>query len=436
MLRHRNDRFGVVLCGSIAVFALGTWALTGQEPNTGPSEVDASGAVSGDSTPEQLEYRHARLRSAVRSVKLLKEGAASEDWTVSTAAAGEAGKKWTASPVDPELLTRLRTAIQAKNGFAMFRTLEPLLAGGVDGYAKLCDLIHVLESGEETLGKELLAGYWMNFGSMHFAMLHGDALASFAHYYLHAHYTVDRSSFRDKFYAFVPVFLEFYRGRYPEFVEDLKMDLLARLKQSRGHLHYLYPACRAIGFTPQPHVIEPLVHSYQTLNQWTAVFKFLEAQDNFGAVGIFTRFIEKRSKDTRITYEVDLALRSLSRMTPESALKALRFFLDSENLLVKGAAMRAYFHKKRDLNETQRVIDYLQEPDLDIRHARLLMSEMLINNRAIVEAIAKREAELKSPQVQSIVNHALNQSSGQVARWLFRQVRASSEARVDDDSGR
>ncbi|MEM7234646.1 MAG: hypothetical protein AAF517_20875, partial [Planctomycetota bacterium] len=310
---------------------------------------------------------------------------------------------WKKTPLDNPTKGKLAKITASLDGMDCYEFVANYLMQGLPGYAKLADIFAYLEE-ERAVGLLFVGRYHLNFAHVQAALVHADAIAGFAHFYLNATVGVQRSVFRDKLYEFLPVFLKFHQSRYPDLLADFRQDIFRQITQPDGSSpERVYGAAIAIDYRPAVHYIESALEKYKTLQEWTSAFKYLEYQDNQGAVGVMARFIAGR-EEADAKYETDLALKVLLRMKARGAKEALDFYCKSKNLYVRGAAFRAYFSiERKGTGEFEKVMDYFNLPKADFRHKRLLLFQLYKINPALGAQVEASVDQLTSADFQELV---------------------------------
>ena len=418
MLHRRTTRHEWLLCGAIMVSIVsGSALLTAQNRSASapqkPSASDTAASTSGAQVEEEvarLRSRLAELEEAIRvaTAKTVVAAAtplpavterANPATVVSTSRHAEAGRKATPGAADAETLSKLGELIDRGAGAGVLRELQKFLTAGDKGRAILYDVLRFLDI-ERNRATALTGNYQLAFGLVHIAMLHPVELAEFVHYYLVAPEGDGPSFMRQKMYDFIPVFLRFHKGRFPDLESDFEGDLLARLNRRSKDLRRLFAAMNRLDIRPPIATVERLLAGASTYLDRNTLMEHLAARNDREAVAVLTRAIH-RTSDSRGS-DLAAALRALATMNVAEANAALGRYLASDDVRVLTLAMTAYFSVSRDESAVRLALRFLNS-SASLKDKRRLVLRLRSSNGEILAAVAARRSELADKAVRDLI---------------------------------
>jgi hypothetical protein len=313
----------------------------------------------------------------------------------------EAARRYKPGALDPESLTRLTNLVARRDGPAIAAEIEKHLLGGEAGFAFLCELLRKFDE-DFKVGGLFAADYRITFSLTMLAMLHEVETAGFAHYYLVVTRDEPNAFLRQKLYDFIPVMLQFYRGRFPDLEDAFRSDIVEKLQAGKGDVQRLFTAMRALGFQLDLETAWKMLSAASDLQHVTLLVNHIADRNDEGAVQALTRFIDR--KDDFQSSHVHLALAALARMsTPEAERVLLNRYLSGRRRDAVEPATRAYFAVPREPTAATLALRFLNSPETDLKGKEAFINFLRQKNPLVLEELRKRAAEISSEPVRAPV---------------------------------
>ncbi|HVR74689.1 MAG TPA: hypothetical protein VMT52_10170 [Planctomycetota bacterium] len=382
------------------------WTLAGGAP-AAPGEEDAARGDSALNEAARLEARIALLEKAIAEAKARPGNTAAAAPPapelvagVETVLARDAGLAARPGAGDPEKVKFLQALIEKRDGPALATELGKFLEAGPEGYPEILDFALALDA-EPHVSMRLTADYNMAFAMMHLAMLHEEALARASHFLLAATRDASpRTMIRSTIHVFLPVFLRFHQGRFPDLEDDLAIELLERLRKGEGDLSLVYMAMKTLGQKPSLSILEPLIAKAAAANDLEPILDHLQERDNADVVRLLGNALQ--SSQGANTWKIAPILSAISRMRAPEAQEAIERYIHSGNRHVRDAANTLYFNSPRHSALAPEALKYLNSPS-DLAKKRAFITRLRLKNPGILAALKTQAASITSSDVRDLV---------------------------------
>lgn len=282
------------------------------------------------------------------------------------------------------------------DGAGLVREMEKLMGGGDKGHAVLQDFLHALDKNIEP-GRKLTGKYDIAFALTHLAMIEEEGMARLAHAYFAATRKTTRTLLRGHLYNFLPVFLEFHRGRFPDLERDLSAEIFRLVRSGDKRVRMLLDAAVALDFFPAIEVIEERLDAATDFQEYSALILHLGARDDKDAVRVLRKFIIKNMRLRGGA--VSQALVSLARMTDPGAEKVFQELTWTKDAFVYSKAIRAYFAVHRHDGFTPEARRYLNSK-VGFGDKKSFISQLRQSNPAILAELRATADQLSSQEVR------------------------------------
>jgi hypothetical protein len=309
---------------------------------------------------------------------------------IPTAAAGEAGLGAQRGAISADLLARWKALLESHKGPELARELEkhlvapdPLAERG--SFAVLHDFLRHLDD-DPRLGRLLVADYRIAFSMMHLVMLHEEELARFAHYYLAASWDARLGGTGMLVYDYLPLFLEYHAGRFPDLEQALRRSVSEKLASGQENIAVLFAAMKFLRYVPDIDVVRALLDKADSLHDATVLVDHLADRDDRPATVAVNDFLRKQQDFNSSLAAV--ALGALARMKNDDAQKAIAFYLSGRNRQSVEPALRAYFSLPRLPGDAVELRAWLGSSADEARKVSLL-GALRRNNREVLQALAR-----------------------------------------------
>jgi uncharacterized small protein (DUF1192 family) len=354
---------------------------------------------------ETLKARVAALEEEIARARSLP--AAAGPAAVFTRAARDAGARAAPGAGDAAEVKLLQGLFQRREAPVLVRELGSLLARGDAGHATLYDFLSDLdrESREALI---LTFDYRFSFSLAHLAVLHGDELARFAHYFLAATRDAPRSTLRRTLFDYLPVFLRYHKGRYPDLERDIEEEILRHLREPRGNLQVYYGAMDTLGYRPPIEVFDPLLEAAMSHAEILPVVLHLQARNNSAAVAILARNILRVPAE--LEWKAEMLLDGLARMSAPEAARALRELVRTSNENLSRIALLAYLAVPRDQSSLPLLEEFLGS-GFAPETKRPVIRRLRERQPALVEALRGRIDKLPPEIAQELIGSGGTQRS-------------------------
>ena len=378
-----------------------------------PFEVATIFGASIPSTPILVEPMHRMLRSA-RPVVVFATliapfagapraaaQAADPIETVSTRAAGIAGASVDTAGVDPKLLDQWTALLEARRGRELAGALRERLRAGDPGLVELHAFLRRLDADPRT-ALLLITDYNVSFALMHVAMLERDAVARLAHFELATTTTTPDAPSRRLLYGYVPLFVRYHAGRYPELRAALAHDLDERLTRADLDLGILFAALNELRYFPDLTRVAERLHGATELGDATFVLEHLAVRDDHDAVRVILGYLSREESFTKPACRV--ALRALAQMRHDDAQRAVAQLLEGRDKTSVTPMVEAYFSLARGPEDAWVARRYLDSPTVPAAEKTAVLRALSTASRPVFDALATRHlAELRDPAMRAAV---------------------------------
>lgn len=293
-----------------------------------------------------------------------------------------------------ETIDGLLGFITRKDGAGLVKEMLALMASGDTGHAVLQDFLHALDKQPEA-SKRLVGSYDLAFALMHLGMIEEKGSARLAHSYFSATRKTTRTVLRGYLYSFLPVFLSFHQGRFPDLEQDLLSEILQLVRDGDKRLRMLLSAAESLGYFLPIDVIEKRLAKATDFQAHSALILHLGARDDKEAVDALRAFVVKNMR--LYGGATSQALVTLARMSDPGVERVFRELTWTKDALTYSKAIRAYFAIPRSDGFTPEARRYLNSrvsfPDkkLFINQLRRVNPGILAELRAMAEQIQSDE---------------------------------------------
>ena len=348
------------------------------------------------SLEEAVAKQRARLGAAEQAGKETPAGEGSPE-VFSTAAWAKAGSVPGVTP--KETIDNLLGFVVRSDGAGLVREMEKLISEGDKGHAVLQDFLHALDKNAE-LGKKLAGRYDLAFALTHLAMRQEEGMARMAHSYLGATGETTRTVLRGYLHNFLPVFLRFHAGRFPDLEQDLRDEILRLLLAGDKRLRLLFEAGEALGYFPPVEIAKRRLAAATDFQEHSALIFHLGARNDKESVRILRGFVVKNMR----IYggAVSQALITLARMSDPEVERVFRELTWTKDAFIYAKAIRAYFAISRHDGFTPEARRYLNSR-VSFSDKKLFINQLRRVNPGILEELRATLGQLSSQEVRDFV---------------------------------
>ncbi|HVR74688.1 MAG TPA: hypothetical protein VMT52_10165 [Planctomycetota bacterium] len=292
----------------------------------------------------------------------------------------------------------LMDALERRDGRGMSRMLEGLLLAGENGFAVLHDFFHQADVEHEKI-LTLTHHHQLVFAMLRIVALHPSEVASLSRYLMKV--TRDRpgSFIRREIYNFLPVFLKYHQGKFPEVRKDLEEDILFQLEQGGEYLNKVGIAIRDLQFQPPIDTILGFLADPAKRDMHSTLIKHLVSRGDEG-VDALVRHV-REAKDRRQA-SVAEALREVAGSGAPGKAGVLEELLRHEDPDLRRAAILAHFSFPRGEESVRLAIDHLNAGG-DLGKSRAFLALLRQRNRAFLALLKEHAQEVHAEDVRALL---------------------------------
>ena len=250
---------------------------------------------------------------------------------------------------DKKLLESWMSLLEERRGKELAAEIEkhlraddPLRKGG--SFAVLFDFFHHLDQHprEAVL---VYADFNVAFAMMNMVMRNEERIGRFAHYLLYATLPSPEAPSRRLLYGYLPLFLQFHEGRFPDLREALFEDIDRQLSLRKMSLRVVFDAMPRVGYFPEIEKVQKLLLGSESLRDAQIVLEHLVWRDDDDAALVVSRYIEKLQDYRRPRAEI--AMGALVRITSDTAQRGFALLMSGRIAETVGPATRVYIPVRR-----------------------------------------------------------------------------------------
>ena len=282
------------------------------------------------------------------------------------------------------------------DGAGLAKEMEKLMGEGDKGHAALQGFLHALDKDAQ-LGSRLIGKYDLAFALMHLAMLQEEGLARMAHAYFAATRVANRTLIRSHLYNFLPVFLEFHRGRFPDLEKDMKAEIFQLVRSGDKRVRTLLTAATWLDYYPAIEVLEERLEAARDFQSHSALILHLESRDDKDAVRVLRRFVIKNMHIRGGA--VSQALVALARMSEPAAEAVFKELTWTKDAVAYSKAVRAQFSVPRNDGYTPEARRYLNS-QVKFGDKKSFIIRLRTSNPAILAELRKTIDQISSEEVR------------------------------------
>ena len=344
---------------------------------------------------QAVSRQRAEMEAAQKDVKEPPPVSGAEEPAVFSTAPWAKDEKGSAAAVAGEV-DKLLSFVARIDGVGLVREMEKMMAKGDQGHAALQGFLHALDK-DARLGSRLTGKYDIAFALMHLAMLQEEGLARMAHAYFASTRTTNRTLVRSHLYNFLPVFLEFHRGRFPDLERDMKAEIFQLVRSGDKRVRTLLTAATWLDYYPAIEVLEERLEAARDFQSHSALILHLESRDDKDAVRVLRRFVIKNMHIRGGA--VSQALVALARMSEPAAEAVFKELTWTKDAVAYSKAVRAQFSVPRNDGYTPEARRYLNSR-VKFGDKKSFIIRLRTSNPAILAELRKTIDQISSEEVR------------------------------------
>ena len=268
----------------------------------------------------------------------------------------------------PDVAT-LHARLEVHDGRGMTKDIETLLFAGEKGFAVIREFLHECDVDRPKM-LDLTHHPQMLFAMLRCTALFPDRIVEMSRYLMRVTRPTPGSFIRREIFNFVPVFLGFHEGRYPELRRELIAEIDFQFENGGAWIGKLLIANEDLSYTPPLSSVMKTIEKPHDPPDRDFAIKYVGSRGSEG--------LDALAAWVNGTPEVNSNLAQAMRMVADDDAKsgANRYatFFEHVDENIRDAATIIYFEFPRELDSLQRVIEFLNSAANDRKKSRLLQN--------------------------------------------------------------
>jgi hypothetical protein len=226
-----------------------------------------------------------------------------------------------------------------------------------------------------------------------------DVVAKFTIYLLKATRETTASFVRRELYNFVPVFLNFHKGRYVELKEAIQDDIVYQLEQGGDWIYKISLALPNLRFDPPVESYLPCLLDAERARDHEIAIRMMLRHGERGLQTLMKFFDSKTKSPRTISVAVGhvMKLEKDKKGSPHVAQ-----LLADEDPVVKRSAYINYFVYPRGNEDVPLVLKFLNS-NVDVKFRQIFLGNLRSKNPDVMIAVAPRSAEITDEGLRKLV---------------------------------
>ena len=349
-------------------------------PSASPSQEEASPGAK--EPPEAAELEKLRTRAAALEAQL----------------ASLADKN---TPPAGGAQVALMGHLDSLNGPGMYTAMEKRLLGEEKGHRELLQFFIACDQEHEKI-LTLTHDSRLVFAMLRLVALYPGETAAFCAYMIHNTREQTGSFVRREVYNFLPVFLNYHRGKYPELRQLLKEDIVFQLQKGGDYLYKLMLAMRDLQFKPPVDSMLPILYSEEKRSLHGAVLSHLAGRGDEGLQEMI-KFVEEGGDG--LQQGVSQALKHIVDLDAAGRKGLALRFVGHKNPAIRKAATFYYFGHPREPADFERALGYLNS-EVTVAQQTLILGKLKRNSPAIYQQLIKESGKVRAEKAKAILEKA------------------------------
>ena len=377
--RHSFFRFGAVLTVALLLLS-GAASCRRKAPPASPPADSPSASQAATAELESLRQREKDLEALLGE---LKEKTASVQTTVREELMGH--------------LERL-------DGQGMYSTMEGLLLEGEEGHRELLGFFIACDDEHEKI-LTLAHDSHLVFPMLRLVARYPEQTAGLCDYIIRNTRENPATFVRREIYNFLPVFLNYHRGRYPGLRQLLKEDIVYQLTRGGKYLYKMSLAMRDLQFKPPIEAMLPILYNLEDSAPHGLVMSHLAGRGEEGLQALI-RFVEKSGNSSHPS--VSQVLIHIFNIAQSGRKDIAQHFIDHKDPAIRSTATFHYFRYPREATDLQRALDLLNS-DVTVAQRILLLGFLKRKSPAIYGKLLEDPGQVKAEKARARLEKAAAQ---------------------------
>ncbi len=382
-MHERCDRFKTIgaIFTAAALLALTAGSCSRKTPpSASPSQEEASPAAK--EPVETAELEQLRVRAAALEAQL----------------ASLADKN---TPPADDASAVLMGHLDNLNGPGMYTAMEKRLLGEEKDHRELLQFFIACDQEHEKI-LTLTHDSRLVFAMLRLVALYPGETAALCAYMIRNTREQTGSFVRREIYNFLPVFLNYHRGKYPELRRLLKEDIVFQLQKGGDYLYKLMLAMRDLQFKPPVDSMLPILYSEEKRSLHGAVLSHLASRGDEGLQAIL-KFVEEGGDG--LQQSVSQALKHIVDLDAAGRRGLALRFVEHQEPAIRKAATFYYFGHPREPADFERALGYLNS-EVTVAQQTLIIGKLKRNSPAIYQQLIKESGKVRAEKAKAILEKA------------------------------
>ena len=291
---------------------------------------------------------------------------------------------------------RLMGQLDSLDGRGMYSTVEEQLLRGEDGFRELLGFFRACDEEREKI-LTLTHDPHMVFPLLRLVARHPDPVAGFCQYMIRNTRDNPGSFIRREIYNFLPVFLNYHRGRYPELRQLLKEDIVYQLTRGGKYLYKMSLAMRDLQFKPPIGAMLPILYNLKEPAPHGLVMSHLAGRGEEGLEAL-VKFVEESGNSSHPS--VSQVMVYIFKIAESGRKDLARQFLEHKDPAIRLTATFHYFRYPREPADFQRALDLLNS-DVTVAQRILLLGYLKRKSPAIYTKLLEDPSRVTAPKARA-----------------------------------
>jgi len=287
------------------------------------------------------------------------------------------------------------------DGPGMYKAMKKRLLGEEQGHQELLQFFIACDQEHEKM-LTLTHDPRLVFAMLRLVALYPGETAALCAYMIRNTRERTGSFIRREIYNFLPVFLNYHRGKYPALRQLLKEDIVFQLQKGGDYLYKLMLAMRDLQFKPPVESMLPILYSEEKRSSHGAALSHLAGRGDEGLQAII-KFVEEGGEG--LQQSVSQALKHIVDLDAAGRKGLAMRFVEHKNPAIRKAATFYYFGHPREPADFERALGYLNS-EVTVAQQTLILGKLKRNSPAIYQQLIKESGKVRAEKAKAILEKA------------------------------
>jgi hypothetical protein len=291
---------------------------------------------------------------------------------------------------------KLMEELDGLDGRGMYSTVEEQMLKGQEGFRELLDFFLACDEHHEKI-LTLTHDPHMVFPLLRLVARYPDQTAELCQYMIRNTRDKPGSFIRREIYNFLPVFLNYHRGRYPGLRQLLKEDIVYQLTRGGKYLYKMSLAMRDLQFKPPIGAMLPILYNLKEPAPHGLVMSHLAGRGEEGLEAL-VKFVEESGNSSHPS--ISQVMVYIFKMAESGRKDLAQQFLEHKDPAIRRTATFHYFRYSRELADFQRALGLLNS-DVTVAQRILLLGFLKRKSPAIYSRLLEDPSLVTAPKARA-----------------------------------